>query len=76
VQRGKRWEERAGAYDSGKSRCGAVVSPGEAILVHGGEARTSHAAFVGPPPQEHVAIVLFLKTLQALPPGSLLVVIR
>lgn len=55
---------------------GDLTTIAEAILVHGGEARASRDAFVALPFQDQPAIVQFLKTLQVLPPGSPLVIIR
>jgi hypothetical protein len=42
----------------------------EAILAHGGEGRVSRDAFAGLPFDDQVAVVQFLKSLQALPVGS------
>jgi CxxC motif-containing protein (DUF1111 family) len=42
----------------------------EAILMHGGDARASRDAFVELPDRTRADIVMFLKTLQALPIGS------
>lgn len=55
---------------------GDLTTITEAILMHGGEARAARDAFVALSPEEQAAIVAFLKTLQVLPPGSPLVVIR
>ncbi|HNB54831.1 MAG TPA: di-heme oxidoredictase family protein, partial [Anaerolineales bacterium] len=49
---------------------GDLTTLTEAILVHGGEARTSRDAFVALSADDQEAIVRFLKTLQVLPAGS------
>ena len=48
----------------------------EAILAHGGEARSSRNAFVALPSIKQAEIVRFLKTLQVVPPGRSRVVIE
>src|SRR5262249_12574196 len=55
---------------------GNLTTITEAILAHGGEARTSRDAFVALSPEEQGHIVQFLKTLQVLPPGSPPVIIE
>lgn len=49
---------------------GDLTTLTQAILVHGGEARSSRDAFVELPTEDKAAIVTFLKTLQVLPPGT------
>lgn len=49
---------------------GDLTTIAEAILLHGGEARTSRDAFVGRPFQDQADVVRFLKSLQVLPAGS------
>lgn len=51
---------------------GDLTTITEAILMHGGEARTSRDIFAGMQVQDQAAIVEFLKTLQVLPLGSLI----
>lgn len=52
---------------------GDLTTITEAILVHGGEGRTSRDTFVAMPTEDQAAIVSFLKTLQVLPEGEDLV---
>ncbi len=47
---------------------GDLTTITEAILAHGGEARTTRDAFVASDTQDQAAVVSFLKTLQVLPP--------
>lgn len=49
---------------------GDLTTLTEAILIHGGEGRTSRDAFVALSPADQETIVRFLKTLQVLPAGS------
>ena len=49
---------------------GDLTTITQAILVHGGEARTARDAFVDLPTEDKAAIITFLKTLQVLPPGT------
>ena len=55
---------------------GDLTTITDAILAHGGEARTSRDAFVGLESKQQESVVTFLKTLQVLPPGSKRVVTR
>ena len=54
---------------------GDLTTVTDAILAHGGEARTARDAFVARPFDDQAAVVKFLKTLQVLPPGSPRIVI-
>ena len=49
---------------------GDLTTITQAIIVHGGEARTARDAFVALPTEDKAAIITFLKTLQVLPPGT------
>lgn len=49
---------------------GDLTTITEAILMHGGEARTSRDIFVSLPHDDQAAIVQFLKTLQVIPTGN------
>lgn len=49
---------------------GDLTTITEAILAHGGEARTARDNFAAMPVNDQAAIVKFLKTLQVLPAGS------
>ena len=52
---------------------GDLTTLTEAIRCHGGEGRAARDAFLALPPEDRAAIIEFLKTLQALPPGAGLV---
>ena len=60
-------------WDAGSSapygHRGDLTTITEAILMHGGEARTSRDLFVSLPVIDQAAIVQFLKTLQIVPSG-------
>jgi hypothetical protein len=50
---------------------GDLTTITDAILAHGGEGRSSRDAFVALPFDEQAGIVMFLKSLQVIPPGPL-----
>ena len=55
---------------------GDLTTIAEAIYMHGGEARESRDAFANSTVDDQAALVLFLKSLQVLPPGSPAVVLE
>ena len=55
---------------------GDLTTLTEAILMHGGEARTSRDAFAALPFEDQEAVIYFLQSLQVLPEGAPLVMIE